>query len=741
MLKRRDEYLQSATRISRGWNGVPTRRLVIVLGICLAPLVATLGRLWQLQHVQQTAYQVPFSQTREVFEEIPARDGRILAADGTILADAVPRYDLMVHYRWLEEPIDRRWQRGKAWERLSRAERRQPALVVAKELEVQRRRQQLWLDLIELMQRSDEERVARARQIQIQVVRTWETVNARRTANTSGDELPPVAGQATNWREAGELWWNRLYQELTLPPERPSLEPLVIVEQEMYHPFWNDIPAEVAQHIEAHPERYPGVKTRVRIERHYPLGDTAVHLLGVRTPPRDEELTNSGDNATQVSHGRSGLERQYNELLTGYSGQRRLVINRHGDVVNSEEVLAPRHGRDLVITLDLPLQACAEKLLDDALEFHSAPGDDASPESSRVATTPQGGCLVAIDVHTGAVLAAAAAPRFDANLLVSGSSEEWNRTAEDPRKPFFPRVTQMALPPGSIFKPVTAAALLSPGTVTPDSTISCLGYLDRPEQHRCLIFRHYGVGHGETNLSDALCQSCNVYFFANARRAGPDVLHHWASRFGIGVPSGIDVPGEVAGHLPSPAGGAGDSVTRWHVGDTLGLAIGQSSLTTTPLQVARMMAAIANGGLLVQPHLGTSGGPTLVDADDLTSARPVFAHPEPQPIPGLTSSTIQAIREGLTRVVEDPAGTGYKSVRLPEVTIAGKTGTAEVGRGQPDHAWFAGYVPAEQPRVAFAVVLEHGGSGGKNAGPIAREFVRCLLETGLVTSSPKVAER
>jgi penicillin-binding protein 2 len=254
------------------------------------------------------------------------------------------------------------------------------------------------------------------------------------------------------------------------------------------------------------------------------------------------------------------------------------------------------------------------------------------------------------------------------------------------------------------------------------------------------VFRHYAVGHGSVDLGDALCRSCNVYFFTAARRAGPQPVVAWAEKLGLGQPTGIDLPAEAAGHLPRRTGSVSDRSVRWYPGDTLGLAIGQSSLTVTPLQMARVMAAIANGGELVTPHLVASGGPVAIDAaTGVLDARPVFAHPEPTPIPGLSEETLAAIRAGLYRVVHDPQGTGYHSVRLPEVAIAGKTGTAEVGGGQPDHAWFAGYAPADHPRIAFAVVLEHGGSGGKVAGPVAREFVKSLLESGLIGPTNAVA--
>jgi len=267
--------------------------------------------------------------------------------------------------------------------------------------------------------------------------------------------------------------------------------------------------------------------------------------------------------------------------------------------------------------------------------------------------------------------------------------------------------------------------------------------LDQPDRYRCYIYRHYGVGHGDLNLSQAICRSCNVYFFQGARKIGPGSLVHWAERFGVGQPTGIDLPGEPSGNLPQPPASqrssgiveadfeeADRSDSPWYPGDTLGLAIGQSRLTVTPMQMARVMAAIANDGNLVTPHLVRGRGP-MAQAKELPS-QPIHP-PEPRPIPGLTEGTLARIREGLEMVVAHHQGTGYDTVRLPEVKIAGKTGTAEVGGGRPDHAWFAGYVPADRPKFAFAVVLEHAGSGGKNAGPVARQAVETLLDLRLIT--------
>jgi penicillin-binding protein 2 len=196
--------------------------------------------------------------------------------------------------------------------------------------------------------------------------------------------------------------------------------------------------------------------------------------------------------------------------------------------------------------------------------------------------------------------------------------------------------------------------------------------------------------------------------------------------------TGVDVPGEQRGHLPSPDPSSPDG--PWYPGTTLQFAIGQASLTVTPLQVARMMAAVANDGYLVTPRFvneSPTPEPSSERRDILLAAFEESREMTPQRIPGLSSGTLQRIRAGLRQVVEHPKGTG-KRVRLDEISIAGKTGTAEVGGGQTDHAWFAGYAPADAPRVAFVVVLENGGSGGHDAGPIARKFVQSLLDFGVL---------
>jgi penicillin-binding protein 2 len=222
---------------------------------------------------------------------------------------------------------------------------------------------------------------------------------------------------------------------------------------------------------------------------------------------------------------------------------------------------------------------------------------------------------------------------------------------------------------------------------------------------RCQIFREHGIGHGEINLASALAQSCNVYFFQHATELGAEPLVAWARRFGFG---------QQGGNLPLASELRSDEQVQ-------SLAIGQGTLTATPLQVLRMYAAIASGGQLVEPKFTRE---QVATARQRSTSRDLQAGSAP--ISGLDPATIAAVRRGLEAVVADPAGTAFATVRMPGLSIAGKTGTAQAGGERPDHAWFAGYVPAEEPRYAFVVVLEHGGSGSTAAGTIARHLVEQL---------------
>ncbi|MBS0207267.1 MAG: hypothetical protein JSS49_30690 [Planctomycetes bacterium] len=715
---------------SRNWDPdrVPAVRLAILWVGMLLPLLAVALRMGHLQVVLQDKYADGFDQTKVVLEEIPTRHGRILAADGSVLAGEEERFDLQMNYRLIQQPADDDWLKRQALLSLDQKDRKVKQKVAYEKERVLERREELWSTVARLTQRDPEELAVsrssvqkRIKQMREDVLRQRELRQSQAPATTAADE--------SKWSWVSI--WNQVRRELTEAPARK--QDLVLEEEVGYHTILVGVDGDVKAEIEANPERYPGLRIVVQSRRMYPLRELGSPLVGSRTSlTADEARRRRQADPTMTDRvgdpvGRSGLELQYDTHLRGIPGVQRVVKNRRGEIVSTEVVRKPQHGRDLVLTMDVEVQRKAEQQLDDALTRVTLPDtmDEELNQPLSVPTCPQGGCIVAIDVHSGAILAAASAPRFDLNLINHPDPEQWQDLMSDKRKPFFSRATQMALAPGSVFKILTAVAALESGTVNSDTVIACRGYLDRPDQHRCSIFRHHNLGHGDTRLADALCQSCNVYFFTAARRMGPQPMVDWAARFGIGRPTGIDLPSEANGNLP-----AAD-----RRGDTLGLAIGQSKLRVTPLQMVRAMAAIANGGSLVTPHLAGETGP--ISLGESPSFRPAFTHPEPHPIEGLHGATLAHIREGLEMVVNHPRGTAFKTVHMNEVRIAGKTGTAEAGSG--DHAWFAGYVPAERPRVAFVVVLEQGGSGGKSAGPVARNFVRCLLDLGLVTPATNLA--
>jgi penicillin-binding protein 2 len=282
---------------------------------------------------------------------------------------------------------------------------------------------------------------------------------------------------------------------------------------------------------------------------------------------------------------------------------------------------------------------------------------------------------------------------------------------------------------------LTAVAALEEDVIQPDSEFHCRGYLNRPDQLRCMIFRQHGQSHGDVNVSDALCESCNVFFFETARKMGDEPLRRWSERFGFGAPTGADLPGEASGRLPK--GPTAGRRTR-DTGSTLQLAIGQSSLLVSPLQVARMMAAIANGGSLVAPRFAHVAQPAPAEGAIQQAGYESMESVTASKKLDLSPRTVAVLRESLERVVADPHGTG-RAAAVAGVRVAGKTGTAETGGGQPDHAWFAGYVPADRPRVAFVVMLEHAGSGGKAAGPVARQLIEALVANGVIRSETPVA--
>lgn len=550
----------------------------------------------------------------------------------------------------------------------------------------------------------------RAALVQARVERIRDSVNARRS-NVSAGSPEPAAGP----------WWKlalTAIEEAVFTEHDDVEQPVIIREEFDDHVVFEGLTLAAVAEIEANPRDFPGVRIIERAVRRYPGGSMAAHVVG-QLGAESSQDESASQSAARV--GISGAERQFEQILRGRAGIAIDQVDRAGNRIASKNETPVFPGRDVILSLDARLQRTAEALLDGAVER----------TATLDGTATSGGAMVVLDVHSGRVLALASAPRFDPGSLAD--TAQFRQLADSASKPLFDRALAMALPPGSVFKIVSAAALIECGAIDPSRPFECQGYWTRPDRERCLLFRRQGKGHGPVNLEQALAQSCNVYFFHHATAAGAEPLVEWAGRFGLGERTGIDLPGEARGRIPvfSSQDGKASGQPDWSGADTRALAIGQSTLLVSPLQMACIMAAIADGGELPTPRISRSIGltETLDQGDESASLPP----PAKRKVEGLSRSTLDALRAGLRAVVADEYGTAHAQLFSSEVEVAGKTGTAETGAGQGDHAWFAGYAPPTRPEIAFAIVIEHGGAGSE-AASLARRLISKLKLLGYFDS-------
>lgn len=450
--------------------------------------------------------------------------------------------------------------------------------------------------------------------------------------------------------------------------------------------------AQVAR-IGVHNLEYPELEIDVEHLRLYRHGFQTSHVLGYLGQVTEEDLELHPDlYGPGDLVGKRGVEQVYDRWLRGEDGRVVVVVDSRGRVIEEYGREEPRVGNDLHLTLDLSLQQAAERQLRDRV-----------------------GAVVALDPHTGEVLALASSPAYDSNAFVRGlTDQEWQALVQARHNPLLNRTLQNTHSPGSVFKIVVGAAGLAEGLVSERKRVYCPG-------STVIYGRRFhcwkGGGHGWVDLEEALAGSCNVYFYELGRELGVDTLAAYARRFGLGEPTGIRLPGEAAGLVPDSAWSLETRGHSWFPGETISLAVGQGPLLVTPLQLARATAALANGGRLIRPRLVRSA-----------------AGPEPSErrleIP---ESVLAALRRGLTAVVNDPEGTAYWTGRLEGLAIAGKTGTAQVvgqrvtAQEKDDvpfekrtHAWFASFAPAEAPELVVVVFVEHGGAGSEAAAPVAK---------------------
>jgi penicillin-binding protein 2 len=474
----------------------------------------------------------------------------------------------------------------------------------------------------------------------------------------------------------------------------------------------SDISPQVHTSIEENRVDLPGVVIDVEPVREYLVSTVASHILGYTGEIRDSQLTDPKFEGYRMGDiiGQAGIEAQYDRLLRGTDGGRQVEVDYKGRPTPKDlGRIEPEPGNDLYLTLDAGLQRLTEDALITQLEVLR----DHKFEDALA------GAAVMIDVNTGEILAMVSVPTFDSNEFARGmSTRRFAQLINDPLKPLFNRAIAGTYAPGSTFKMATAIAALEEGKVTPTETFYDPGHHPVVKSLAC----HLKSGHGYVNMYTALQVSCNVYFYEMGRRLGVDLIAKWGKRMGLGVKSGVDIGGEAQGLMPTTEWKRRAYQTKnppmrepeFLLAEHMMAGMGQVYHSYTPLQMANYVATIANGGTRYQPHFLSRA----VDASGqvVKKFQPVVADRV-----AASESTMDVVRKGMWLVTK-PGGTAFATFAGFPIEVAAKTGTAENTGGEA-HAWVVGYAPYQDPKVAFAVLLEHGGHGGTAAAPVARKML------------------
>ncbi len=475
-----------------------------------------------------------------------------------------------------------------------------------------------------------------------------------------------------------------------------------------------DIGRDAMASIEVHKFDLPGVVVDIRPVRHYINGQHAAHLIGYLGEINAKELQGGAFAGCKGGDyiGRFGAEKTYEDLLRGNRGGRQVEVDVRGQVVKALRTVSARPGHNLYLSLDYALQKKVEELLQD-----------------------QVGAVVAMDPMTGYILVMASSPTFDQNAFVSGMTrKEWNALTSNPEYPMTNRVIQAEYPPASTYKIVTAIAGLEEGVIDLETTHFCPGYYALGDR----VFRCWKKGgHGEVNVVRAIAESCDVFFYKVGEEVGVDRLASYAGKCGLGERTGINLDNEGKGLIPTSEWKKKRIGESWQKGETLNVSIGQGFNLTTPLQMLVLTSAIANNGTLYQPQVVRR-----VETADGIEVKNI----EPMVTGNLSISpkTMDIVKRGLWEVVNTKNGTA-RGIKLNQYPISGKTGTAqlvttkepEIGETEKKdglfdqnlpHAWFVAYAPSDAPRIAVAVIVEHGEHGSTAAAPIAKELIKTYLE-------------
>ena len=459
--------------------------------------------------------------------------------------------------------------------------------------------------------------------------------------------------------------------------------------------------------------RFPGVTLEAVLHRDYPFAELTAHFLGYvgRISEKDQNRLEE-EKYKGISHtGKSGIEKQYEHALVGNTGFEEVEIDAHGRTLRTISREGAKPGDNLQLTIDIELQREARRALG----------------ASR-------GAVVAMDPSSGEVLAMVSNPSFDPNLFVDGidhATYSALRSLKD--KPFLNRALYGRYAPGSTIKPIFAEVVIEEG-INPEESVFCPGWYMLPgstRQYRCWK----KTGHGQVDLHAAIEQSCDVYFYEMGKRLGIGQLSDVLKKFGLGSQSGVDLPGEPDGLVPTAEWKLATRNEPWYPGEDLITAIGQGFLMTTPLQLARVASILANRGRVVQPRL-------LMSKNDSLSGEPKDSNTKKNTRNlQINTEVMDRVIRAMTAVMSSPRGTARMSGRRSAYSIAGKTGTAQViaiAQGEEydedslkeefrDHALFIAFAPVENPKIAIAAVVENGGSGAGVAAPVARKVLDHLF--------------
>lgn len=473
-------------------------------------------------------------------------------------------------------------------------------------------------------------------------------------------------------------------------PIRTKYEPVKILEEAP----WDDVAL-----IEAHQEDIPGAIIEPEHRRHYPYDGLASHQLGyigkVSPSQRKQDQQDIG-----LLTGQGGLEKVYDKYLRGIAGRRMIQVNAAGRKVKDLGIEEPKPGTDIYLTIDLDVQKAAEDALGD-----------------------RAGSVVAMDPNSGEVLALVSHPNYDPNLFPRGiAPKDWVRLMNDPSHPLYNRAIQSVYPPGSTFKIIVALAGLESGIIKLDDKVTCRGSI-KSGRHSFRCWKK--GGHGPISFHQALVESCDVYFYTMGERIGWDRIAQYANELGYGSMTGILLPDEKPGLIPTTEWKRKRTKEPWYAGDTYINSIGQGFVLVSPIQACQMISAVANGGIFYRPSL-------LKQTRNRETGEIKMIAPERKSRIALDPAALEEVRKGLAGVVNEPGGTAH-GAQNPFAIVAGKTGTAQViaqkvaGRklseSTQDHAWFIAYAPVGDPKIAVAVLVEHGGHGGSAAAPVARRVI------------------